>query len=593
LRFPLRNSFLCQDFIFSEVTMIRRAVFVALAISVFTAFSFSAQGEEGHRVFRNLDEIARATGFTGWQNAWFSRPVKIAVLDNGFRGYAAEVGKSLPAATIYHPGPVAVETSSEEAHGLFMAQMIAGLLAQAPGLSYELHLYSAFGYSNLKAAIDDVITNHVDVVLYAQVWEYGGNGDGRGFINALVNRATENGVLWVNAAGNFATQTFQSHIVRQEDDWAELPAPNQAVRVRCEQSSSGQCQLRVVLNWNDFKDDVTEGTDKDLDLVLTDDTLQILQTGALSQRRNFPEGQPGLTLYPREIVQATVKPGVYFLRVKIRSQNFSDRDSLRLTVTGDSIRLLDATPGETLLPPADNPAVITIGASDSEKSSESLRARKPELWTSSLVVLENGESYKGTSNSAAIAAAAVALLKATRPDLNRETAIAALSRGGGRRYPQPDRPEQPGQSVGLGLPLEMLGFFPTGPQCFSLAILPYIPEALLPILRSGALTVGTTAGPKIFTAMDPFTLVPGVFRSRFDDMLMVGPNGYFVAPRFTQGQYGYQAFEVVQQPVGQAVCGLDGTPGASPLPPPWPGRNPQGPQNSAKPELRLPQPASF
>ena len=135
-----------------------------------------------------LDDVAQALGFLKHANTKGTGRVKIAILDNGFRGWLAEVGKSLPESTVYHDGPVAVDPKSEDPHGLVMAQILSGLLNKTQ-INYDLHLYSAFGYTNFSAAVNLLIQQKIDIVLYSQVWEYGGNGDGAGFINTLVNRA--------------------------------------------------------------------------------------------------------------------------------------------------------------------------------------------------------------------------------------------------------------------------------------------------------------------------------------------------------------------------------------------------------------------
>lgn len=516
--------------------------------------------------FKNIGAIAKSVGFTAYASTKSPRLVKIAILDNGFKDHGKEIGVSLPASTAYHAGPVPVDPASEESHGLFMAQMLAGLLDSSTGISYELHLYSAFGYSNLQAAIDDVITRKFDVVLYSQVWEYGGNGDGHGFINALVDKALANGVVWINAAGNFGNGMYRSAIEIGDDNWLKLPGPNQTVRVRCQKGkkSDDKCPLRAVLSWNDFHDDVTLGTDKDLDLIVTDDTLKIISSSALQQMAKIPDGATGASLYPREIVQTQLDPGLYFVRIKARSANFDKtKDVLRLTVSGDRLELVDRVNSETLLPPADNAGVITVGANDSEKSANSRAMRKPELETPSLVALTQGDQYKGSSNSAAITAAAAVVIKALRPEFTRQQIIAALN-GGTSRFQG---------AQGLGLPLEMLQFAPTGPGCFKATVLPFFPAALKAVMGQGAVIVETTRGLKIFTQQDPFTLT-GALRVSPDDMLVVSTQGYESLPRSNQDYLPFGSYEVLQQPRGQTICpfgasGSDDTgSGSVRLPPP-------------------------
>ncbi|RYZ71001.1 MAG: protease, partial [Proteobacteria bacterium] len=181
---------------------------IVLALTV----SLVDSAEAAKSPFKNIDRIADSLNLATYAQSQSVKTVKIAILDNGFKGYKAQVGKTLPKSTVYHAGPVAVDAKSEEVHGLFMAQIVTGLLAKTPGIKYELHLFSAFGYSNLDKAVDTLVREKFDLALYAQVWEYGGNGDGKGFINAVVNKATSAGVTWINAAGNFGDNTYRAPV---------------------------------------------------------------------------------------------------------------------------------------------------------------------------------------------------------------------------------------------------------------------------------------------------------------------------------------------------------------------------------------------
>lgn len=534
--------------------VLSRATLTALFGALIVTFTCSLAIAAGtaRSPFKNLDEIADRLALATYAQSTSAKTVKIAILDNGFKDRDKEIGKTLPASTVYHAGPVPVEPQGEEAHGLIMAQIVSGLLAKTPNISYELHLFSAFGYSNLQKAIQTAINDKFDIVLYSQVWEYGGNGDGKGFINALVNQATAAGIVWINAAGNFGDATYRAPVETLADDWAYLPSPNRGVRVRCYDNPTGKCQLRAVLSWNDFKDDSALGTDKDLDLVLSDDTLKIIRTGGLQQVLAMPAGaSQGYSLYPREIVEAELKTGVYELRVKVRSKNFTKaNDELRIVTSGDYLEQLDTTPAqETLLAPADNATVLTIGASDSPKSGQSLKMGKPEFSTDSKVILKNGDTFKGSSNSAAMSAALAVIAKALNPTADRATVLAFLSSGALAS------PGVAAPTAGAGpLTLSQLQFQPTGPGCFRAAILPQAPEAAAAILRGGAVTVETTVGLKIMIANDPFTLGLGVKRTNADDMLVVSSKGFSVRARNAQRTLPAGAYEVVQLPQGASYC---------------------------------------
>lgn len=518
---------------------------------------------------KNYEAIARGLKIAGVLPASDNsrvaqKTVKIAILDNGFQGFRSELGRTLPNSTVYHPGPIA-PPQIEEAHGTAMAQIVTAILTdggRSSRVPFELHLFNAFGYSNLASAVDEVVRGRFDVVLYAQVWEYGGNDDGGGFINSLITRAGRSGALWINAAGNFGKAMHRAQVLRTEDDWVALPGPNNSVRIRCNKSQAGKCRLRLVLSWNDFKDDVNSGSDKDLDLVLTDDTLKIVQTSGLTQKASFPDGQPGYSKYPREILQAEVTPGLYFARVKVRSKElFSSRDQLTLTSSGDFTEMLDNTPGETLLNPADNALVVTVGTSDSDLSSASRLRGKPEIVFPSLIRLDAGEAFKGSSNSSAIIAGVAALERAFDPRFSRDRLIEKFNRRRAsepvpvsQTVPAPKATTPLQEATGRGLPLAMLGFAPTGQGgCFESAEAPVAWPHLQAVLRDGGRAVRTTAGVKIIVPGDPLSGIRGLRRFQPNDMIVANHGGFSLHPRSAQGRIGH-TFEVLELPLGTRFC---------------------------------------
>jgi hypothetical protein len=515
-------------------------IFITLVMTASSALAGS-----GSSPFRNLNALKNSLGFNRYYSQSPSQPrlLKIAVLDKGFTGYEKEIGKTLPKNTKFIAGPVENPADLKVEHGLKMAQILTGLLTDdlsRAALQPELRLYNVFGYSNFKAAIDDMIAQKVDLVLYSEVWEYGGNHDGKGFINAEVNRALKAGILWVNASGNFALTTYNSNIKTLNDDWVSLPDQNNALALRCNAERSKKCAVKIVLSWNDFKDDVDAGTDKDLDLALTDDLLNILQTSGLKQSADRNEGRPGFSKYPREIIQTEIAPGNYYLRVKDRSKNWNQKDRLRITVDGDAVVMPSHSQEETVLNPADNPGVITVGASDADRSSNSRRMNKPDIFAPSSIQLQDGTEYRGSSNSAAIVAAGVAMLKTFDRDLKREEIIGKIAGNSGQNWGQP------------GLSLNMLAFSPTGHGCFVDAIYNPMPPYLQHALSMGGVMVQTSAGLRIMTPFDPAQLNFNIRRNRIDDMIVALPQGYFVYPRYAMIPAG--AVEIFQRPLEAGLC---------------------------------------
>lgn len=503
-------------------------------------FSFTAQAD----VFKNISQLQKALGFQKFYESSNSRPVKIAVFDKGFSGYEKEIGSSLPKNTFYIAGPVSAPEDLKTEHGLRMAQIITALTTnnmKEPETIQELYLYNVFGYSNFKAAIDDAIARKIEVISYSEVWEYGGNNDGRGFINAQVSRATAAGILWVNAAGNFALTTYNTEITTLTEDWVKLPDQNNALELRCEKNDSGKCNLRIVLSWNDFKNDIEPGTDKDLDLALTDDLLNVVQTSALKQSADPKESRPGYSKYPREIVTAEIKTGTYFVRVKNRSKNFGSKDYLRITVDGESVKVPSHSRGESVLNPGDNASVISVGASDSDRSSSSAKTNKPDIVAPSSMILNDGSEFRGSSNATAIVAAGVSLILSVNSRVAEKDKVMA-------KIGKPFSWDQG------ALSLQLLGFGPTNTsRCFQAREWKEAPDYIKTVLSAGGVLVDTTAQVRLMLPFDPITLAPHLARIFPNDMIVATTDGNYQIYR-RNGTIPSGAVEIFQRPQEAGLC---------------------------------------
>lgn len=345
--------------------------------------------------------------------------LKVAILDNGFSGYQQGKGM-LPDSAELIAGPKNPEASTS--HGLGMAQIVwamTGKRAEGP----KFYLVNTNGFTNFKAAIDFVINNKVDIVVYSQVWEFGSNFDGRGFINAQVNRATERGVIWVNAAGNFSKMIFNTLIDDkiQRDKTLMLRKKAQKDYIRFE-NKYDQNNVSVILSWSDFKDDENYNAVKDLDLFVYDEKGKLVGASELIQRGEKPpedDASSKLSSYAREIVTLNnLDRGTYQIKVVAKSDNFFPKDELRIllkTETANSLIFTDRTAGYEIMPPADNASVFTVGEDtmfSSEGPTADKRVKPNVIVEDAKVSFSNGKSTSGSSNATAIVAGGITLMKA-------------------------------------------------------------------------------------------------------------------------------------------------------------------------------------
>lgn len=532
---------------------------LALGLTATPDFASSAEAVAPSLKTDSLNELTGKSGILERaQRGVGSHKVSIAILDNGFRGYKEALGQTIPKTTRLHPGPVSIDANAEEFHGLKMAEIVSHLL-EAAGVDFELHLYPAFGFSNLSHAIDRVIERKHDLVLYAQVWEYGGNPDGSGFINSEVRRALKTGVKWINAAGNFANGIYFDKVDRIADDWAYLPGPNSSVQVRCHRTALKKCQLRSVLSWSGFADTIQSGTEKDLDLVLTDDTLKVIKVGGLKQV--LSNAASGESLYPREIIEAELAPGLYYLRVKIRSGNFSKKDFLRITTMGDGLEMLNRTEGETLLAPADLSEVITVGANDSILSSFSRKLSKPNLRAPSLLQTEgedgtDGGAFLGSSTASSVVTALAALELSRNPRLTREELKRKLQTGG--QWNESEAAVSETAVPATPNPQSVRLQSHDGRHCLSTTVLMVITPDVRKLMRGGlAWSVLTNTGVKLVIDQDPISKLDGRGQLANDEILVLGVDRFGKPERFVKPVSWRQ--NLIQSPNHIEVVRLDRT----------------------------------
>jgi hypothetical protein len=390
-----------------------------------------------------------------YQNSAGIEAVKVAVLDYGFDG----VGSGRP----YLPeNTVLVEDYDPEfvrrfnlgdpeykkpleplnLHGRVMAQIIWAVTGNHPG-GPRFFLLNASGPTMLRRAVRYAVEQKVDVILFSGSFEGGGNGDGRGPINAIVDQALGANILWINAAGNYGKRVFNGPVRILPDGYLRLRNGSDVAALRF-RNHVDENTVTITLTWNDYRDEEDAGTDKDLDVYVEDWAGRRIGVGAKVQVSGARAAGPDESRNPRERVVLTNLPATpivavdpdyaYRIRIRARKGQFTASDRLRILLTasrdyylapGESgpraaVEFLDASGEGELYPPADHPLVLTVGdaAPDSAIGPTADRRTKPD------VILEDSRTYfsdglvsAGSSNAAACVAGVVALLKAAEPNL--------------------------------------------------------------------------------------------------------------------------------------------------------------------------------
>ena len=157
----------------------------------------------------------QAHGSAAWNSAGYTgQDVKVGIIDS-FEGFRNLMGTELPStvdarcyADIGGPTENLADCDTGSAHGTAVAEAIVDV---APGVS--LYIANPRSPADLQSAADWMVSQGVTVISRSQSYPlFDGPGDGtsRFSLSELntINRAVSGGAVWVNSAGNYATETW-------------------------------------------------------------------------------------------------------------------------------------------------------------------------------------------------------------------------------------------------------------------------------------------------------------------------------------------------------------------------------------------------
>ncbi|HZU04988.1 MAG TPA: S8 family serine peptidase [Chloroflexota bacterium] len=195
-----------------------------------------------------VDEGVAATNASAWQAAGLTGAgVKVGIIDLGFAGYSArQASGDLPAALTpvdFCGGQLATAT----AHGTAVAEIVYKM---APGA--QLYLICIDTEVNLGQAKDYAKSQGISIVNHSVSWFNTSRGDGSGgpgTPDAIVADARASGILWVNAAGNYARSHWSGTFSDPDNNgWHNFAANDEGNTVFV---PSGEI-ICVALKWDDW-----------------------------------------------------------------------------------------------------------------------------------------------------------------------------------------------------------------------------------------------------------------------------------------------------------------------------------------------------
>lgn len=276
--------------------------------------------------------------------------VRIGVIDVGFSGLTERLGRELPSAVqtrSFYGGATGNGDLSGggESHGVACAEVVHDVAPEA-----ELYLANVSSEVDLARALDWMLEQNVEVISHSLAW-FSGGGDGGGPVNEVVQRAEEEGVLFVTAAGNFATSHWSGPFRdRDADALLEFDSEDDE-SIALPSVPSGET-VSMILTWDRWP----LSSDVGFDVELHDATRGRLATSA----DDF-----GDSPFAYRVVEAASPGQNAELSIQVRrSRGTAEGVSLRVFRVDGGGRPLGShrVPSGSLAIPADSPHVLSVGA---------------------------------------------------------------------------------------------------------------------------------------------------------------------------------------------------------------------------------------
>jgi subtilisin family serine protease len=284
---------------------------------------------------------------------YYGQGTKVAIIDLGFIGLAnAQAAGELDNVVYTHDYTGGgLETYTK--HGTGVAEVVADMAPQA-----SLYLLKIGDSVDLQNATQYCITNGIDIINHSVGWYNSNYYDGTGTVAGIANNARDNGILWVNAAGNEASDGhWQGAFVDSDGDkyldfgsgtdYLDGDAIDEGNKIYL---ASGDT-VNIYMTWDDWS-----ASNQDYDLYLYDSFGTMVDSSTANQSG---------TQQPTEAISYTATSAGYY-EIAIYDYSAPTHPQIEFFAftdsSGASLNIEYNHPESSIIAPANSAKVLAAGA---------------------------------------------------------------------------------------------------------------------------------------------------------------------------------------------------------------------------------------